>query len=73
MPATTREKHIFQKSRISKEKEKMKVEEALKRVKKIEKEKILAGETLELIIDNGVVLRAIEVPLHISTRKHLFR
>lgn len=51
----------------------MKVEEALKRVKKIEKEKILAGETLELIIDNGVVLRAIEVPLHISTRKHLFR
>lgn len=48
----------------------MHIDEALKRVKKIEKRQSLANETLRLIIDNGSYQRVIEVPLNRPTRKY---
>lgn len=48
----------------------MHIDEALKRVKKIEKKQSLANEMLRLIIDNGSYQRVIEVPLGKPTRKY---
>lgn len=48
----------------------MHIDEALKRVKKIEKKQSLANEMLRLIIDNGSFQRVIVVPLNRPTRKY---
>lgn len=48
----------------------MHIDEALKRVKKIQRKQALSNEVLRLIIDNGSYQRVIEVPLNRPTRKY---
>lgn len=48
----------------------MQIDEALKRVKKIQRKQALSNEVLRMIIDNGSFQRVIEVPLNRPTRKY---
>ena len=48
----------------------MHIDEALQRVKKIEKRQSLAQEVLRLVIIGNITERVIEVPLNRPTRKY---